>query len=125
MILVVSMILGMLGGLLGLMVEVGMLDRLGMKAPVPPVAETDFILLSACALACILGGAMVASRRILGNMYWTEVGALLMLGGGPIMGIYLGLASLSSIPVFLTVIGALLALLVADNYPRLTAAAEE
>jgi hypothetical protein len=119
MVLVVSMILGMVGGLLGLMIEFGMLDRFGMKAPAPPVGEVDHILLFACALLCIIGGAIVTSRRTIGSMYWAEVGALLMLGAGTAMGIYLGLASLSSVPVLLTVVGALLAFVVVDKYPRL------
>jgi hypothetical protein len=117
--LVVSMILGMLGGVLGLMIEVGLLNGVGLKAPAPPVTEIDFILLFASALACIMGGAMVPSRRVMGNMYWTEIGGMLMLTGGTAMGIYLGLASPSSVPVFFAFVGAILALVVADNYPRL------
>jgi hypothetical protein len=116
--LVVSMILGMLGGLLGLMIEFGMLNRVGVKAPVPPVTEVDFILLFLCALACILGGAMVPSRRAMGDMYWTEIGGLLMLTGGTAMGIHLGMASPSSVPVGLAFVGAILALVIVDSYPR-------
>jgi hypothetical protein len=117
--LVVSMLLGMLGGLLGLMIEIGMLDRIGMKAPAPPTSELDFAFLFGCAIACILGGAMVPSRRAMGNMYWTEIGAMLMLTGGTSMGLYLGLASWSSVPVLLAFVGSMLALYEVDKYPRL------
>lgn len=123
--LVVSMILGMFGGLLALMIEFGMLDAVGAKAPAPPVSHLDYVFLFGCALACVLGGAMVPSRRAVGDMYWTTVGGLALLGAGTSMGLYLGFASLSSVPVLLTFVAAILALVVIDAYPSLAPVAVE
>jgi hypothetical protein len=117
------MILGMLGGLLGIAIEFHLLDALGLQAPSPPTDPEDFAILFACAAACIIGGAMVPSRRAFGNMFFTEIGALLMLTAGTVMGIYLGMASKSSVPIVLTFVGAILALLAADKYPRAQATA--
>jgi hypothetical protein len=116
--LVASMILGMLGGLLGIAIEFHLLDVIGLQAPAPPTATEDFLILFACAVACIIGGAIVPSRRALGNMFVTEIGAMMMLTGGTAMGAFLGLASKSSVPIFMTFVAAILALIAADKYPR-------
>ena len=116
--LVASMILGMLGGLLGIAIEFHLFDALGLQAPVPPTTPEDYAILFACAVASIIGGAMVPSRRALGNMYVTEIGALIMLTGGTAMGVFLGMASKSSFPVLMAFVAAILALLAADKYPR-------
>jgi hypothetical protein len=115
---VASMILGMLGGLLGIAIEFHLFDALGLQAPAPPTNPQDYAILFACAVASIIGGAMVPSRRAFGNMYVTEIGALIMLTGGTAMGVFLGMASKSSVPVLMTFVGAILGLLAADKYPR-------
>ena len=122
--LVASMILGMLGGLLGIAIEFHILDALGLQAPAPPTTPVDQAILFGCAAACIVGGAIVPSRRALGNMFVTEIAALLMLTAGTAMGVYLGMASKSSAPVFMTFVAALLALLASDKYPRAEPATE-
>ena len=116
--LVASMILGMLGGLLGIGIEFHILDGLGLQAPAPPTNTEDFVILFGCAAACIIGGAIVPSRRALNGMFLTEIGAMLLLVGGTSMGIYLGLASKTSIPIYLTFAAAMLALVAVDKYPR-------
>jgi hypothetical protein len=120
--LVASMILGMLGGLLGIAIEFHLFDGLGLQAPAPPTAPEDFAILFACALACIIGGAIVPTRRSMGNMFYAEIGAMMMLTGGTSMGVFLGLASKTSVPIYMAFAGAILALLAADKYPRAQAA---
>lgn len=122
--LVGSMILGMLGGLLGIAIEFHILDFMGLQAPAPPTNSQDFALLFGCAAACIVGGAMVPSRREIRGMFVTEIAAMLLLVGGTSMGIYLGLASRTSIAVYLAFASALLALVATDKYPRPQVATE-
>ena len=111
----VARIFGILGGLLGLAVGFSVL---GFEPPQPPKDRFDYVALLVLAAAAIVAGAIAPGRGRIGNILVAEVAGLVMMTCGGALVAYLGMLSTTAVPVYMTMVGGILALLASDDPAR-------
>jgi len=108
-------ILGILGGVLGLIINLGWASFAGIAAAGGITSLSDRVFSILWPIVAIVGGALVAERRKFGEMLASEIGGMCMLVGATGMAAFLGVKTVAAAPVFIAAAAAFVALIASDS----------